>query len=198
MDIKFLDNLEIDNKGNLVGKILAATSNLNDSIFEKALVFICAHDSHGTIGIVFNKSTPITKSKKIFSKYKIRKNIIESNKYKMLSGGPIDEDKLFILSFDQDNEDINQNKKLILYTNAEVFLLDVFNGSNESNFIICNGLCGWGPKQLEEEIEENSWIVTNHDFRIIFEDMPSKKWSKVIKKLGIKNLERLVSYNGNA
>ena len=45
------------------------------------------------------------------------------------------------------------------------------------------GYSGWVPYQLESEIDENSWIVSEKQFDI-FNEKDSSIWQKEIKKLG--------------
>jgi putative transcriptional regulator len=184
---------EIYNLGNLSGKVLIATPSLDESIFEHALVFVCAHDEEGAIGVIFNKPKSIITTREILNKFSLKRRFKLNKKYIIYTGGPVEEGSLFVLSASADF-----TSQLTLYGNADTFLFDVVNGKDMGNFILCSGFCGWGAGQLEKEIGENSWIVADVDFKTIFAGNPVHKWGKLVKKLGIKNLDRLVPYSGNA
>jgi putative transcriptional regulator len=46
------------------------------------------------------------------------------------------------------------------------------------------GYAGWGPGQLEEEIERSDWIINEPDEREIFTDRPEDLWSSVLTRMG--------------
>jgi putative transcriptional regulator len=49
------------------------------------------------------------------------------------------------------------------------------------------GYSGWEPGQLEDEIAQKSWIVTNqYPQNLIFENEVDELWKKVVTNLGPK------------
>lgn len=187
-------------EGSFAGRILIATPSLDDSIFEHSLIFLCAHDAFdGSLGVIFNKPYSQISTEELKAQLKIKKQFQINKKYTIFNGGPVDEDKLFILSATKEQrKQFNELAQLTLYTNAEAFLRDVIQGKQKNDFIVCKGFSSWAPGQLEQEIEENSWILADINFSEIFSGDPSKKWSTHIKKVGIKKPEMLVPYSGNA
>ncbi len=190
---------EILTLGNLSGKMLIATPSLDESIFERTIIFVCEHDREGAIGVILNKPKSIITNREILDKFNLKRRFKLNKKYTIYTGGPVEKDNLFVLSASAEQKrNFALNSQLTLYANADAFLFDVVTGKNNNKFIICTGFCGWGPGLLEQEISENSWIVTDANFKTIFAGDPVQKWGKLIKKLGIKNLNRLVPYSGNA
>lgn len=185
--------------GALDGKLLVATPSLNGSIFEKVLIFICAHDEEGTVGAVINKNVGTITSDELYKLLDIKKHYRLMKNYPIHYGGPVEEKKLFVLSASKEQKaTFKTGQKLTLYTNAEGFLSDVIKGKQKDDFILIKGFCGWGPNQLEEEIKENSWILADVDYKTIFAKKSSKAWEKVVKNLGIKKFDSIVSYSGSA
>lgn len=181
------------------GKILIATPQMDDSVFEHAMVFICAHDEQGCVGVMFNKPISTVSTKSILEQNGIKKRFKLDKKYTIFSGGPVDDDKLFVMSANKVQEkEFEALGQLTLYTNAEGFLKDVVTGKNSDKFILSKGFCGWAPGQLEQEIKDNFWMLTDAKFKAIFSGDPKTKWEQAIKKIGIKNLDALVTYSGNA
>jgi putative transcriptional regulator len=46
------------------------------------------------------------------------------------------------------------------------------------------GYAGWGPGQLEEELEASAWLVSDVDRSIIFHPQPDRMWEAAIRRLG--------------
>ena len=47
------------------------------------------------------------------------------------------------------------------------------------------GYAGWGPGQLDTEIQENAWLTVDPDEELLFGGELEGKWSRALKKLGI-------------
>jgi putative transcriptional regulator len=46
------------------------------------------------------------------------------------------------------------------------------------------GYAGWGPGQLESELEEDSWVTAPALPADVFHDEPSRLWEDVLRRLG--------------
>ena len=46
------------------------------------------------------------------------------------------------------------------------------------------GYAGWGPGQLEEELEEDSWVVEPARSSDVFSDEPARLWEEVLRRKG--------------
>jgi len=186
----------------LEGKVLIATTSLDGSVFERALIFICSHSSQGAVGVMFNKKIDTISCSQMPAANKGNKTLVPKKKFPLFCGGPVEEDGLLILSASKEQkQQFSKVQSLKLFTNAEGFISDVIKGKNKDKFIILRGFCGWTAGQLEAELIENSWVLMVSDFKLIFSTKPEKQWDNAIKKIGIKNIQKfkdLVSYTGNA
>ena len=52
------DSNETSKEGYLTGRLLLAMPSLGDPRFHKAVIFVCAHDEHGAMGLVINHLMP--------------------------------------------------------------------------------------------------------------------------------------------
>ena len=57
------------------------------------------------------------------------------------------------------------------------------NGPNKS--IIALGYAGWGPGQLDTEIQSNAWLSVQSDPELIFSGKTSDKWDMALEKIGV-------------
>jgi putative transcriptional regulator len=46
------------------------------------------------------------------------------------------------------------------------------------------GYSGWSPGQLENEIEEEAWIVASSGGGVLFEEAADELWRAVLRRLG--------------
>ena len=46
------------------------------------------------------------------------------------------------------------------------------------------GYAGWGPGQLEAELEQSAWLLSDVDTDLIFDTPPDRMWEAAIRRLG--------------
>jgi putative transcriptional regulator len=46
------------------------------------------------------------------------------------------------------------------------------------------GYSGWGPGQLERELEESAWLLSDVDAELVFQAPPDQMWERAIRRLG--------------
>jgi putative transcriptional regulator len=46
------------------------------------------------------------------------------------------------------------------------------------------GYSGWGPGQLEAELESSAWLISEVDRDLIFCTPPDRMWQEAIRRLG--------------
>jgi putative transcriptional regulator len=50
--------------------------------------------------------------------------------------------------------------------------------------IVLAGYAGWGPGQLDQEIEMSSWLIMPVELDLIFDIAPGLSWDAAIRRLG--------------
>ena len=73
----------------------------------------------------------------------------------------------------------------------------IADGQGPHRSITAIGYSGWGPGQLEFEIQRNGWLTSPADQTIIFENDVTCKYDRALTKLGI-DLTFLVHDHGHA
>jgi putative transcriptional regulator len=53
------------------------------------------------------------------------------------------------------------------------------------NTLLALGYAGWGPGQLDGEIQQNAWLSVPADENLIFDPAIDTKWNRAIAKIGI-------------
>ena len=72
---------------------------------------------------------------------------------------------------------------------------DIAQGSCPKEYMISLGYTGWGPNQLEAELNEGAWWVSEASADLIFWVEPEQLWEEALKALGVEPL-MLISDSG--
>lgn len=170
----------------LVGQLLVSTPTIEaETIFAKSVIFIVSHDHTGTVGVIVNRVINSVNSNIVFKALNI-KNKEEIPNFEVHFGGPVDSEKGLILhsaDYKCDNL-VKINNNLSLSSNYKIFE-DIAAGKGPKSSLLILGYSAWSVGQLEEEIKNNSWLITPYKKDIIFSEENSNKWEKAIKSLGI-------------
>jgi putative transcriptional regulator len=51
--------------------------------------------------------------------------------------------------------------------------------------LLALGYAGWGPGQLDSEIQENAWLNIDADNALVFDTDLDSKWDRALAKLGV-------------
>ncbi len=181
---------------NLTGQVIVSMPSLQDERFYKTVIYICAHSSEGSMGIIINKKIDYDLFPSLLEQLGIDKPI--NNKLFLRYGGPVESGRGFVLHSDDivRKETLNIKKGVAL-TNTSEFFEDLIKGNGPENSILALGYAGWQPGQLEKEIIQNSWMSLSVETNFLFDDALSKKWDEAYKLLGI-NPINLSSESGRA
>jgi len=64
-------------------------------------------------------------------------------------------------------------------------LKDIASGSGPRRSILALGYAGWGPGQLDAELQANAWLTVPADEELIFDDALNDKWERSMHKIGV-------------
>jgi putative transcriptional regulator len=117
---------------------------------------------------------------------------------RVLSGGPIAQNRGFVLHRTQLgwNSSLALNEDIMITTSKDI-LLALGTNKAPKQFVVTLGYAGWGPGQLETELQANSWLTIDADNDILFNTPLEQRWQKATEKLGI-DIAHLSSDIGHA
>jgi len=162
------------------GSIIFSQPLMKDPNFQRSLIFICEHNNEGSFGYVLNeKVKPENLNLELSNK-------IISNLY---LGGPVEKS---YLNFIHNISNLPNSNKILddvfLGGDIDFILRNNTLNKNQLKYKFFSGYSGWSPNQLEEEINQNSWIVINkYDSSILFKNIDDKFWSVFLSDFGGKN-----------
>ncbi|MEI6694668.1 MAG: YqgE/AlgH family protein [Bacteroidota bacterium] len=160
------------------GKVLVAEPFTNDYYFKRSIVLLADHNEDGSFGIVFNKPLYINLNELIIDFPEIDAPLF--------LGGPVKTDSLFYVHTFPEIKDAIKIEDGLYWGGdidivKELIIAQKFNTKNIRFFV---GYAGWSPKQLEEELSANSWVVTQVKSTILLDEAPATIWNKIVKDMG--------------
>lgn len=159
------------------GYFLLSEPFLSDPTFKRSVILLTEHNKEGSVGFILNKDTGLNINELI-------DDFPEFN-CKVFEGGPVQRDTLhFIHKMGDIIDDCHEVCEGVYWGgNFETLKTLIQNKIIKSNDILFFlGYSGWSPRQLRNEIKENSWILTPATQKFIF----SKKlnlWKDILKTL---------------
>ena len=182
---------------NLTNHFLIAMPSLEDGNFSQSVTYICEHDDNGALGITINRPSEISLIE-ILSQLHITSHNNEINNQIILSGGPVQIDRGFILHRPHGNWDSSLKvTRNIAVTTSQDIIQAIANNEGPERSLIALGYAGWGPGQLEYEISQNTWLSCQATEDIIFNIPIEKRWTAAAMLLGI-DLQLLSNQTGHA
>ncbi len=64
-------------------------------------------------------------------------------------------------------------------------LRDIAGGEGPKHCLLALGYAGWGPGQLEQEIQNNGWLHAPADEELVFGVDLDHKWDRAVQKIGV-------------
>jgi putative transcriptional regulator len=161
----------------LRGHLLIAGPNLLDPNFWRTVVLVGEHSEEGALGVVLNRTseTPVEAALPELT-------LLAEDLGAVHVGGPVQPSAVVVLA---DFVDPDAAETLVLdsvgFLPPEVEP-DTLGELRRAR--VYAGYAGWGPGQLDDELEEGSWIVEPARPEDVFTDDPEGLWSDVLRRKG--------------
>jgi len=161
----------------LKGQLLVAGPRLVDPNFRRTVVLVGEHGEDGALGVVLNRASDSTVDEALPELAPLVRGADAVH-----VGGPVQPSAVVVLAEFAEPERANT---LVLDTigflPAEVDPDELGELHRTRVFV---GYAGWGPGQLDGELEEGSWIVEPADPDDVFTVAPEELWSDVLRRKG--------------
>src|SRR5262245_15436029 len=157
---------------------------LVDPNFKRTVVLLCRHNEEGALGVVVNR--PVVTTGRVV--VHLDPPVATDRELEVWIGGPVEPERSWILVGDEAFEEAQFARVSIspgLYLSTSPVLLQRLlapNPPGRTRLIV--GYSGWGPGQLEAELEASAWLMSDVDRGLIFDTPPEQMWEKAIRRLG--------------
>ncbi len=166
--------------------LLLAAPVLSDPNFERTVVLMGHHSEEGAVGWVVNRL--VEGGAKALLPEEVSRKIHPETPLRI--GGPVATPGLIVVHRETIDgiESIGMAPGLVVSATPEV-LPHVFAAAPDAppvGGLLVFGYAGWGPGQLEHEMEEGSWLVLPYDESFAFTSDTEGLWERALARLGVK------------
>ena len=161
----------------LRGQLLVAGPTLLDPNFHRTVVLVCEHGDDGAMGLVLNRPSPIPADQAIPELGEAL-----APEARLWLGGPVQTTSVVVLADFADGDEgmpVAGSVGLVL---PDTKLEDVATAVHRARAFL--GYAGWGPGQLEAELEGDDWIAADFAPGDAFNDEPEELWGRVLGRKG--------------
>ena len=165
----------------LTGQLLVAAPSMSDPRFERTVILIVQHGQTGAVGIVINKPIGERSLASLFEALgrKGRRRRGQSAHF-LRRPGPAGSWLRRAQRRYRRPETVAINDRLSITSSVEM-LRDVSNKKGPVKILVAFGYAGWGPDQLEREIEERAWEIAEADPTLVFDEDRENVWDDAWK-----------------
>lgn len=170
--------------GYLTGQLLIAMPQMRDPRFVRTVIYMCAHSTDGAMGLVVNKLMDNVTFSDLVDQLNIEG--AKDSDIRVHFGGPVETGRGFVLHSADYVQDatLKINDDVALTATVDV-LRDIAQGQGPRRHLLALGYAGWGPGQLDDELQRNGWLSVPADEALIFGADLSHRWEEAVGKLGI-------------
>jgi putative transcriptional regulator len=162
----------------LHGQLLVASPTMSDPNFARTVVAIANHDCDGALGIVLNRPSDT----EVVEAVPELEGVVETDEV-VFVGGPVQPASIVVLAeFDDPAEAAFLVVEGIGLVSDRTGLDRL--GTATARRRVYAGYTGWGPGQLEAELEREDWIVEPAQPQDVFDEEPIDLWGRVLTRKG--------------
>ncbi len=181
----------------LTGQLLIAMPGMMDPRFQRTVIYMCAHNEDGAMGLVVNRLFGSITFEDLLEQLDMDVKQPITN-MPVHYGGPVESGRGFVL---HSTDYVREGTLVVDDEVALTATIDILRAISEDRGprrnILLLGYAGWGPGQLDAEIQANGWLNVPCDEALLFDPDLETKWERSIAKLGV-SLSMLSGEAGHA
>lgn len=179
----------------LAPTLLLSMPQLIDPNFSRTVVLLCKHSANGAFGLVVNR--PLVTSGRVVVNLGAtgaggsHETISTDRELQVWIGGPVEPQRSWMLVSGEPADDVDEEETTgmriadgLYLTTSPDLLRRMLEPKPPANARFVIGYSGWGPGQLEAELEASAWLISDVDRDMIFNTPPERMWETAIRRLG--------------
>jgi putative transcriptional regulator len=161
----------------LGGSLLIAGPALWDPNFRRTVILVGHHDEEGAVGVVLNRASEV----EVARAAPPLAGLVDPGD-RLFVGGPVQPQAAVVVA------DFEHPERAQVVAFGSIGFLPEELEADEVGELrrarVFAGYAGWGPGQLEAELDQDSWIVEPALAADVFTSQPEHLWSGVLKRKG--------------
>ena len=169
----------------LAGQFLVATDALRAPPFARTVIYMVRHDASGAMGLIVNRPVRDVPLAPLLRQFGLDDRGVTGN-VRAHFGGPVERGEGFMLHTaeyaTQGTERVAGDIAMTPAPGVLSALSDIARGAGPRKSLFAVGYAGWGPGQLEGEIERDAWITVPADPTLLFDEDHARKWDRAMAR----------------
>ncbi len=166
----------------LAGQLLIASPEMGDPRFRHTVILMVRHNSEGAFGIVINRPIEERSLASLLEAIGQSSTGVEGS-VRIFAGGPVQRTVGFILHSSDYHRSgtVDIDSRLAMTTSPDILHdMGVRKGPKQS--LVAFGYAGWGPGQLEGELQRHDWFTAPEDPKLVFDDDRDQVWDDAMAR----------------
>jgi putative transcriptional regulator len=161
------------------GRLLLAAPPLIDPHFDRTVIYVLEHHDDGAVGVVLNRP-----SDEALDEPLDRWIDLQSAPSSVFEGGPVEDNALIALAVmkQPDVDDESLTPIIGEIASADLTADPALVAAAVREVRVFRGYAGWGPGQLDGEINEGAWLVLDGQTADVFSNRPDELWRDVLRR----------------
>lgn len=160
--------------------LLLSMPQMQDPNFARTVVLLCDYSPDGAFGLVLNRPTDMPAT----SMVRLEPPVEHGNSMPLWLGGPVEPQRGWILVNDAPDVEFKTIRDGLYLSTSPSLLRRVLETKPAPRARVLAGYAGWGPGQLDEELAQSAWLMSDIDLDLIFDVEPATMWETAIRRLG--------------
>lgn len=178
--------IDDDTFHSVAGQLLVAVPSIGDPRFHRAVIFMCAHDPNGAMGLVLTQPQAGTTLDHMLEQLEIPFENDALLLTSVMQGGPVEPGRGFVLH----GPDYQRKETVVVNDQFSVTAtLDILHAlakdEGPQTFSFFLGYAGWQAGQLEQELAGNTWLTAPATPELVFNTLVEDKWDVAMRDLGV-------------
>ena len=168
----------------LAPALLLSMPQLLDPDFSRTVVLLCKHGEEGAFGLVMNR--PLLTTGRVV--VNLDPPVSTQRELEVWVGGPVEPERSCMLlggpAYEQELYSGMVVAEGLSVSTSPDLLRRLLEPHPPVDTRLIVGYAGWGPGQLEAELEESAWLLSDVDRDLLFTTPPDQMWERAIRRLG--------------
>lgn len=181
----------------LSNHLLVAMPSLLEPDFKQSVIYICEHQTQGTVGLMINRPMQYP-LRLVFDQLHIESIRSEFDTMPLLFGGPLQPERGFVIHrpFGEWRSSLALYDDVTVTTSNDI-IRAIAADHGPKDVLVTLGYVGWGEHQLEQELVDNLWLVCPCRSEILYEVPFEERWEYAASIIGI-HMNQLTTHIGHA